>query len=52
MDNIDNGFVKQTALDYDMAEFQVRIIYDNYYDDGLFYEKLEEFIKQRANSYT
>ena len=47
---MNDAFIKQTALDYDMSEFQVRVIYDRWNDEGLFYDKLEEYIKNRANS--
>lgn len=46
---MNNNFIKQTARDYDMDESQVREIYDKWYEEGLFYEKLEGFIKQRSN---
>ena len=49
---MNENFIKQTAKDYDMSEFQVKIIYEMWHEKGLFYEKLEEFIKQRANTYT
>jgi len=45
-----NYFIKQTEFDYDMSEFQVQMIYDKWNHKGLFYEKLEEFIKQRSTS--
>ena len=47
---MDDNFIKQTAHDYDMSEFQVLVIYDKWNEKGLFYEKLEEFIKQRATA--
>ena len=43
------AFLKQTACDYDMDVSQVRYIYERYFEEGLFYEKLEEFIKDRRN---
>lgn len=45
---MNQSFIKQTAIDYDMSELQVKVIYDKWNEDGLFYEKLEEFIKQRS----
>lgn len=42
------NYIIQTAHDYDMSEFQVLAIYDKWNEKGLFYDKLEEFIKQRA----
>lgn len=42
-----SSFIKQTACDYDMEEHQVQSIYDKWFEKGLFYEKLEEFIKER-----
>lgn len=44
------GFIQQTAQDYDMSYEQVEQIYIKYYKKSpiLFYEKLEEFIQQRA----
>lgn len=44
-----NGFIQQTAIDYDMNYSEVEIIYNRYYSEGLFYDKLEEYIKDRAN---
>jgi hypothetical protein len=41
-----NGFVEQTAKAYDMDYDIVYDIYIHYKDQ--FYEKLEEFIKNRA----
>jgi hypothetical protein len=41
--------IKQTAHDYDMEVSQVRWIYERWYSENLFYEKLEEFIKDRRN---
>lgn len=47
-DNIEQAsFIAQTALDYDMPEFQVKVFYETWYDKGLFYQKLEEYINSR-----
>lgn len=43
-----NGFIEQTANDYDMPYSEVEWIYNKWNDKGLFYEKLEEYIKERA----
>ena len=43
------AFLKQTAYDYDMDVSQVRYIYERYFEKELFYDKLEEFIKDRRN---
>ena len=43
-----NRFIKQTASDYDMSYGEVEWIYHKWNDKGLFYEKLEEHIKERA----
>ncbi len=43
-----NQFIVQTARDYNMNYEAVKYIYDNYYPYN-FYEKLEEYIKERAN---
>lgn len=43
-----NGFIKQTANDYDMPYSEVELIYNKWNDKGLFYEKLEKYIKERA----
>lgn len=47
---MNDNFIIQTAHDYDMPEHLVHSIYEKWNDKGLFYEKLEEFIKQRAKS--
>ena len=47
---MNDNCIKQTARDYDMCEEQVREIHNKWNDVGLFYEKLEEYIKERANS--
>ena len=44
---IKNGFITQTAKDYDMSYDEVEIIYNKWSDEGLFYEKLEDYIKSR-----
>lgn len=42
-----NAFLEQTAKDYDMSYNETEHIYNMWNDKGLFYEKLEEFIKER-----
>lgn len=42
------GFIEQTAIDYDMEVSEVERIAKFYPDE--FYEKLEEFILYRANN--
>jgi uncharacterized short protein YbdD (DUF466 family) len=44
---MENGFISQTAQDYDMNYEDVERIKNQHPDN--FYEKLEEFIKDRAN---
>ena len=44
-------FIVQTAKDYDMEYSEVERFYNLYFESGMFYEKLEEFIKDRSNSY-
>ncbi len=45
--NMENGFIAQTASDYDMPYSEVEHIYNKWNAKGLFYEKLEEYIKER-----
>ena len=47
MDN--TGFIEQTTRDYDMETWQVQDIYDKW-GEVLFYEKLEEYISERARN--
>lgn len=42
------GFIHQTAEDYDMPYSEVKWIYDKWRLKGLFYEKLEEYIAERS----
>jgi len=44
----EKNFISQTARDYNMFYSEVERIYNKYYSDGLFYDKLEEYIKDRA----
>lgn len=44
---MEKGFIEQTARDYDMDYEEVKRISEQYPDS--FYEKLEEYIKDRAN---
>lgn len=44
-----NAFVLQTSIDYDMKYDDVLYIYSNFESDE-YYEKLEEFIKERRES--
>lgn len=46
---MNNNFLNQTALDYDMDLWEVERIYKLYPRDQ-FYDKLEEFISERARS--
>ena len=43
-----NPFIQQTAVDYDMSYEVVDYICNVYWDKGLFYDKLEEFIAERS----
>lgn len=43
-----NGFIQQTANDYDMRYEEVERIYILYKEKGLFYEKLEEHILEKS----
>ena len=45
---LNHSFIVQTARDYDMECEDVAYIYKHYHDN--LYEKLEEFIKERANN--
>lgn len=45
--SIKKAIIESTARDYDMDIEDVEYIYDNYYDE--YYEKLEEFIKNRSS---
>lgn len=45
-----DNIISIAASDYDMSENEVRHIYDTWYDKGLFYQKLEEFIEIRSNN--
>ena len=44
-----NPFIAQTALDYSMSYNADKEVYDKYGSTPLFYEKLEEIIKERSN---
>jgi hypothetical protein len=45
-----DGFIENTALDYDMKVEDVKDIYDKCMGDyEKFYEKLEEYIKNRSS---
>jgi len=43
-----NRFIEQTANDYHMSYSEVEWIYKKWNDKGLFYQKLEEYIKERS----
>jgi len=45
---MDTDFIRQTAHDYDIPEHEVKRIADLFPDQ--FYEKLEEYINDRANT--
>jgi hypothetical protein len=49
MEKQNTGFIQQTANDYDMPYSIVKMIYDKYYPEQ-FYERLEMYIKDRANN--
>ena len=42
-----NPFIASTARDYDMSYESVEVYYNQYGSTAMFYEKLEEHIKQR-----
>jgi hypothetical protein len=43
-----NPFIANTAKDYDMSYESVEVYYNRYGSTAMFYEKLEEHIKQRS----
>jgi len=43
-----NPFIASTAKDYDMSYESVEVYYNSYGNTPIFYEKLEEHIKQRS----
>ena len=43
-----NPFIQQTALDYSMSYSSVEEIYNKYGCTEAFYNKLEEYIKERS----
>jgi hypothetical protein len=45
---MNENFIRQTASDYDMSFDEVKSIYEKWFDKGLFYEKLEEFLSNRS----
>lgn len=45
-----SAFIIQTAQDYDLPVHVVETIWNNWEGTGLFYDKLEEYIKNRASS--
>ena len=47
--NEKRGFLEQTAQDYNISYTVVENYYYRYYHTGEFYDKLEEYIKDRAN---
>ena len=44
-----NGFILQTAKDYDMAYDMVKVFYDIYGVGASFYDALERHIEDRSN---
>jgi len=42
-----NGFILQTAQDYDIPYSEAEHLYFKWNHKGLFYEKLEEHIKEK-----
>jgi hypothetical protein len=49
MEKQNAGFIQQTANDYDVAYSIAEMIYNKYYPTQ-FYERLEMYIKDRANN--
>jgi hypothetical protein len=47
---MENEFIKQTSLDYDMEYSEVERIYYIAKEHGDFYGRLEEYIKNRADN--
>lgn len=47
---MENGFIKQTAKDYDLPYIEVKEIYNKWNEKGLFYEKLEEKLKENSKT--
>lgn len=45
-----NQFIEKTSKDYSVPYSEVQRIYNQWEAKGLFYEKLEEYIKDRKNS--
>jgi len=43
-----NKFFEQTASDYDIPYSEVESLYNKWNSEGSFYEKLEEYIKERT----
>lgn len=43
-----NPFIASTAKDYDMSYQSVEVYYNRYGSTSMFYEKLEEHLKQRS----
>lgn len=43
-----NPFIASTAKDYDMSYEPVEVYYNRYGSTPMFYEKLEEHLKQRS----
>jgi hypothetical protein len=43
-----NPFIANTAKDYDMSYESVEVYYNRYGSTPMFYEKLEEHLKQRS----
>ena len=43
-----NPFIEQTAIDYELPYHIVESIYDKYNSKGLFYEMLEEKLKENV----
>lgn len=44
-----NPFIASTAKDYDMSYESVEVYYNRYGSTPMFYEKLEEHLKQRSS---
>lgn len=44
------AFIKQTSIDYALPYHIVETIYNKWYSEGLFYEKLEEQLRENNNN--
>ena len=44
------AFIKQTSIDYALPYHIVETIYNKWYSEGIFYEKLEEQLRENNNN--